>query len=329
MYSGNYIRIHLLSMFGVASAQFALADRLASRDVHTRACTLFAKAAMTGLPRAQYRLGRCYLMGLGLPPSINEAVRWFHRAARAGDPHACLQLAELALQGVDDTIEAGLFGGGTAEPDLARAAHWCRRAVAAGSTEAKALLGFILTNGPDRNEAVAESLYRDAAAAGSARGQLGLALILLRGGSRAGARQARFLLRRAAASGIAAAHHILGMVAESESDFVAAIDHYRQAADSGHTQAQVRYGFALLEGRGTAADAFTAETWLRKAAVAGDTQAAAVLGFLYARGDSLPRIPTEAIAWLERAARAGHHGAAQALSTLGQACVPTLAQSNG
>jgi uncharacterized protein len=337
----NYIRIHLQSALGVAAAQVAVGDRRVSQNAHTRAFALFAKAAKAGLPMAQYRLGHCYLMGQGIPASITEAIRWFQRAARSGDPLACLRLAELALQGVGETTDSGLFGGGVAEPDFTTAEHWCHRAIAAGSLEAKALLGFILADGPAGDRAAARQMYQEAAAAGSPRGQLGLALLLLSSGTPIDATHARVLLRQAATANIAAAHHILGMLAESDSDFPLAIDHYRQAADGGHLQAQVRYAFALLEGRGTPANSFRAETWLRKAALAGDAQAAAVLGYLYACGDTLARRPAEAVAWLDQAARSGHDGAARTLANIlsqvgagadqptgsGPPCLPAPAQS--
>ena len=49
---------------------------------------------------------------------------------------------------------AGLFSDGGQDtgfvgPDYDAAEHWCRRAVASGSAEAKALLGFILIAGPE------------------------------------------------------------------------------------------------------------------------------------------------------------------------------------
>jgi uncharacterized protein len=317
----------ILAFLGAPAARFALADALAARESHTAAFPLFVQAARSGLPQAQYRLGRSYLLGLGVPPSIGEALRWLRRAADAGEPAAQTQLAALSLQGVSDRGRAGLFHDpcqdpSLAGPDYAAAERWCRQAVAAGSAEAKALLGFILTNGPEdrRDTALGESLYREAAQAGWSRGQLGLAMTLLRDGSRERGAEAVGLLQSAAADGVAVAHHLLGMVAESGAagavDFAAAAASYKAAAELGHPQAQVRYGFALLHGRGTRRDVFTAETWLRRAATAGDAQAAAVVGYLYARDGDLPPNHAEAALWLRRAAEAGHTGAARTLGRL-------------
>ena len=312
----------MLAVFGVRAACLVRAKMLAGRDAHSDAFPLFALAARDGLPEGCYRLGRCYLLGLGVPPSIGEALRWLRRAAEAGEMAAQTQLGALALQGVTDQGGGGLFDTGCRDPDYERAEHWCRLAVAAGSAEAKALLAFILTAGPldRRDQAAGERLYLEAAEAGWSRGQLGLATTLLGQGGREAAEQAVALLRAAAADGVAVAHHLLGMLAESGAagavDFGAAASSYRDAADLGYAPAQARYGFALLHGRGIARDLFTAETWLRRAALAGDAQAAAVVGYLYVRNGALPPNYTEAATWLRRAAEAGHTGAARTLGRM-------------
>lgn len=313
---------YMLALLGVPEARFAVAEALADRGAHGRAFPLFMRAARADLRQAQYRLGRCYLLGLGVPPSLGEALRWFRRSAEAGEAAAQTQLAALALQGIGDRPPSGLFDDGCSASDFDRAEYWCREAAAGGSAEAKALLAFILTDGPAerRDVAAGEALYREAAAAGWSRGQLGLAIALLREGTPDSAAQANALLRAAAADGVAVAHHLLGMLAESGApgavDFVAAAEHYRAAADLGHTPAQVRYGFALLHGRGVDEDAFNAETWLRRAGLAGDAQAAAVVGYLYARDGALPPNYAEAATWLRRAAEAGHVAAARTLGRI-------------
>jgi TPR repeat protein len=314
--------LNALAALGGPSTGLARAEALASREAHVAAFPLFARAAQAGLTQAQYRLGRCYLLGLGVPACPGEALRWLRRAADAGDAAAQTQLAALALQGISDREMGGMFDAACHDADFDRANYWCRQAVASGSAEAKALLAYILSVGPDeyRDEARAETLYRESAQAGWSRGQLGLAVTLLHDGAPNGATRAVGLLRSAAADGIAAAHHLLGTLAESglvgSVDFVAAAVSYKQAAELGFPAAQVRYGFALLHGRGVERDAFSAETWLRRAALAGDAQAAAVLGYLYAREGDLPPNYVEAAMWLRRAAEAGHTDAARTLGRM-------------
>jgi uncharacterized protein len=322
MFAASHILDRLKATLGAPGALYAVADTFADREAHARAFPLFMEAAQSGLPRAQYRLGRCYLKGLGVPPSLGEALRWFRRAADAGDAAAQTQLAELALQGIGDQPPSGLFDDPCLASDFDRAERWCREAVAGGSAEAKALLAFILTDGPAerRDLAAADALYREAAEAGWPLGRLGLALIRLREGTAESTGAAHALLEAAAADGLAVAHHVLGVLLESgaayDIDLPAAAEHYRTAAELGYTGAQVRYGFALLHGRGVAQDAFHAETWLRRAGLAGDAQAAAVVGYLYARDGALPPNYAEAAMWLRRAAEAGHAAAARTLGRI-------------
>jgi TPR repeat protein len=312
----------LLGILGVLKAPLARAEALAGQADHGAAFPLFVRAAKAGLPRAWYRLGQCYLMGLGVPPSVGDALRWLGRAAEAGEVPAQTQLAALALQGVTGFGNTGLFDKQVGAPDFAGAEYWSRKAVAAGSAEAKALLGFVLTAGPveRRDLKAGEALYQESAAEGWSRGQLAVAMTLLTSGNPDSAARAMDLLRAAAADGVATAHYVLGTLAESGAtgrvDLPAAAASYKAAAELGHAPAQLRLGFALLDGRGVERDPFHAETWLRRAALAGEMSAAAVLGFLYAQdGDSPPNY-AEAGVWLQRAAEAGHSAAARTLGNM-------------
>jgi TPR repeat protein len=315
-------RNRVLVTLGQPNASLARAEALAVGAAHDAAFPLFVRAAKAGLPYAWYRLGCCYLMGYGVPASIGDALRWFGRAAEAGETAAQTQLAALALHGVSASGSTSLFAKPKGEPDFGCAEYWSRKAVAAGSAEAKALLGFILTAGPAerRDLPAGEALYRASAEEGWSRGQLALAMTLLAKSEASGAARAMDLLRAAAADGVAAAHHLLGTLAESgacgQVDLPAAAASYAAAAKLGHAPAQLRYGFALLDGRGVERDRFKAETWLRRAALAGESSAAAVLGYMYAQDGELPPNYAEAAVWLRRAAEAGHCGAARTLGNI-------------
>src|SRR3954452_1080631 len=90
-----------------------------------------AQAARSGSVEAQYRVGRCYLEGTGVPQTTAEAVRWLGRAAEAASVEAQFQLALLYVRGINvpKQLSAGakaLFaenntGGG---PDFAMALKW-------------------------------------------------------------------------------------------------------------------------------------------------------------------------------------------------------------
>ena len=181
-------------MRGDPAARLAYGIALADDGMHTDAVRQFHHAAAS-LPQAAFRLGRCYLLGLGVPACPDAALHWFTRAAGGGHVDAQVLLASLALQGISSDVPLGLFEAEShyigRPPDHQAALHWARQAAATGSSEAQTLLGYILTTGPAalRDARQGAAYYRLAAVQGSAQGQLGWALALLRGdGSAADAR---------------------------------------------------------------------------------------------------------------------------------------------
>jgi TPR repeat protein len=326
MFNLNLLRSGLLARLGQPEAKLALARALAAQGEHRTAFPWFVKAAKADLPAASYELGRAYLFGQGVPSSLTEALRWLSRAAAADEAEAQRLLAGLALQGITLTKSPGLFDDVSAHPgsvpNYDDALKWASQAAESGSAEAKALLGFILTTGPKqvRNQEQGEAFYKQAAEIGSAQGQLGWALVLLRDNTAAATTEARKLLEAAAGAGLPTAHYMLGVMAEAGvagvQDFPAAAEHYRAGAALGHHPSELRLGIALLVGRGVEQDSFNAETWLRRAGLAGEAEAAAMVGELYSQTGPLPPNCFEAAIWFRRAAEAGHPGAARALGQL-------------
>ena len=112
------------------------AERVAHED-RAAAFRLFARAARAGIAEAEYRVGRCYLEGTGVPPSVAEGARWLERAAAQDHLAAQVKLAGLHVQGVapgvsDDAVPR-LFGNAAPEgADFTAAERWARRAADAG-----------------------------------------------------------------------------------------------------------------------------------------------------------------------------------------------------
>jgi TPR repeat protein len=115
---------------------------------------LVARAAQAKLPAAEYRVGLCYLQGKGVPPSRSEGRRWLELAASQGYAEAQAALATLLITGhVEETGPGGrraLFTDhNPAQPDFIAAEAWARRAAEGGSADGQALLGYILSVGPE------------------------------------------------------------------------------------------------------------------------------------------------------------------------------------
>ena len=208
-------------------------------------------------------------------------------------------------------------------PDFETGLHWARKAAEGGSADGQAVLGYILTSGPEtmRDPDEAHRWYERSAAAGCPQGALGFALSLART-AKTPEQQAQVAenLRRAADAGLPTALYLLGVMTERgvamPADRAAAIQLFRQAAEKGNRPSQARWGMALMEGLTVPANPVEGESWLRRAALAGDPEAAAVVGDLYAKGGKLPPNYAEAAMWFRRAAEAGHRGAARALGML-------------
>ena len=289
---------------------------------------LYARAGRTGLAEAEYRVGRCYLDGVGVPPNRTEGIRWLERAAHHGHIEAHSQLAVIYLHGApgepDPKDASRSFDvSNIGDPDYATALRQARMAAEAGSGEAQAVLAFILSSGPEdiRDLDEADLWYERSAAAGCAQGMLGHALALNRkGGGEAVQCEVAVQLGKAAEAGLPAALYLLGVMSERglgvARDEGAAAEFYRRAAEKGHRSSQARWGKALMHGIGVDANPSDGETWLRRAALAGDPEAAAALGDLYETGGNLPSNHAEAASWFRRAAEAGHKGAARSLGLL-------------
>ena len=177
---------------GSPAAALKRAIQLDEAGQHRRSFALFSRAARAGLAEAQFWVGRAYLKGSGVPVSRRDGAAWLERAAQAGWVEAQTLLATLYLY--------GLAGKGSkkrpCEPHSSPAAparlpmsltfpaalSWARRGAEGGSPEAQALLGYILTSGPDdlRDMAEADQWYERSAAANCPQGHLGRGLSLLR-----------------------------------------------------------------------------------------------------------------------------------------------------
>ena len=82
------------------AAALRRAMRLIEQGDAKQAFPLLARAARAGIAEAEFRVGRCYLEGAGVPPSRAEGARWLERAANQGYVEAQAQLATLALHGL-------------------------------------------------------------------------------------------------------------------------------------------------------------------------------------------------------------------------------------
>jgi TPR repeat protein len=178
---------------GSPAAALKRAIQLDEKGQHRRAFALFSHVARSGSAEGQFWVGRAYLKGLGVPVSRRDGAAWLERAAQGGWVEAQTLLATLYLYGLagkgggaraapGSPLFARVAGSATDEPDFPAAMKWARAAAEAGAAEAQALLGYILTSGPEdiRNLEEADQWYERSASAECPQGFLGRGLALLR-----------------------------------------------------------------------------------------------------------------------------------------------------
>src|SRR5664279_6426768 len=94
-----------------ARAAFRRAVRLTDKGDRRAAFPLLARAARSGIAESEFRIGRCYLEGAGVPPSRGNGVRWLEKAATQGYVEAQALLATLCLNGMGPEQAGGEASG--------------------------------------------------------------------------------------------------------------------------------------------------------------------------------------------------------------------------
>jgi TPR repeat protein len=183
---------------------------------------------------AQYQLGMCYELGIGVPIDQKEAVRWYTRAAKT-NPDAMHQLGFLEA-----------FGVGTAKPDDKEAMKWFLKAGELGHVQAQYKAAYYYERGlgvkaPDLNEAF--KWYKKAADQNVLEAQLQVGRMFQNGQG-------------------------------TGQDYAEAARWFRKAADAGYAPAQYALGSCYSLGQGVARDYVEAYKWLVIAANTGSDDAA-------------------------------------------------------
>jgi TPR repeat protein len=205
----------------------------------------FQKAAARGSGPAQVNLAVFYLNGWGVPKNYGSALYWLKSAAAQGIPRADTNLGILFLNG---------WG---VHQDYAEARRYFQRAAEHGDTAAMVNLGYVSDEGlgAPENKSAAAGWYRKAAEGGNSFGQNNLADLYLRGEG----------------------------VPQNDAQ---AFAWFQKAADQGHTGARIKLGFLYLTGRGVQENAEAAYAWILAASLAGDHRGEEYLAPLKAKLDS-------------------------------------------
>lgn len=256
-YKGALKRIRLAAALGherasaTTAALLLAADGSLTRDIPA-AVSALRRAAERSQPDANALLGVLHASGLadrhGVPKSHDLALDHWLRAAQAGNVYACSALGFRYMYGI-----------GGVEKDCHRAAKFYKRAAHAIGTDARywptahnfahgepPLASSLVSVGRTRfSEQSFEKVvrnnaedvdmfyyYRHSADGGDTDSMTLIGSLLLTGGlgMNADRNEARHHLRRAAAEGHGEAHGLMGHLAMRQSNYTAAMEHFRWSA---------------------------------------------------------------------------------------------------
>lgn len=290
-----------------STAQRMLGALYAQSSSMEDAVKWYWKAANQGDAESQLQLGICYALGKGVPESSETAVEWFEKAAKQGNVEAQYRL------GLQYTSGEGI------PKDLKKAFQLFKAAADQGCAAAQERLADFYENPKQAFE-----WYYKAANQGRAEAQFKVGDCYWSGsGADENDIEAVRWFEKAAQQGHARAAYFLGCIyylgeGGILADKAKAAEWFRKSADCGDAEAQWMLGDCYREGEGVEKDAGRALMWYHKAAEQGDPKIQFDLGEFYYLGDSKNGIPDnkeEMVKWYTKAAEQGY---AEAQMKLGE-----------
>lgn len=268
---------------------------------YQEAARWFRRAADQGNADAQFELGKMYYEGKGVPDNHEQAAEWFRRAGEKGNADAQFRLGEMYYEGegVSKSYE--------------QAEKWYLHAAVQGHTEAQIKLGYLYHDGEGvaKNDAEAAKWFRRAAERGDYEAQYRLGFMHWTGkGIEQNHAKAVGLYRHSAEQDDPDAQYMLGVAYRHglgvKQDYTQAVKWYRLAVKQGHADAQNNLGVMYAKGWGVSQSYGEAVNLFRHAARGGSVKAYFNLGVSYFKGLGVPKNIYEAHSWFSRAAENGY-----------------------
>ena len=325
------------SQAGDALAALNLGNFLYRRGRYAEALPLLLHASREGLAAATYRLGYCYLYGMGVEKDYPTAFRLLLEAAEQGDIRAAYYTAVCYLSGsgigqdeeaarrwFSQSAEAAyppamrMLGGMLQEHAETRdqGTELLKRAADAGMEEA--MFDLSLFYGREQQPEESEHWLRQAAEAGSTEAQCNLGVDLMElDRSAEEQEEALHWLLKAAEAQDRLAWYNLGLYYEARPHLPQAgkmaVAWLKRAADTEYLPALYRLSEHYATGDGVRRNMSTALRMLRYAADGGHVSAAYTYGRMLRYGSSRNREESSeilAVTYLRRAMKAGMPDAA-------------------
>ncbi|MGO9450424.1 MAG: toll/interleukin-1 receptor domain-containing protein [Candidatus Binataceae bacterium] len=226
------------------------------------------KAAESGDPDQQWRLGSLYNDGLGVKQDYGAALDWYRKSAARGNEEAEWRLGTMYAN-----------GWGVAK-DPIQAVDWYRKSAEKGNSYAEYYLGSMYESGRGvpKNYTQAVNWYAKSAAQSNSLGQNGLGTMSETGlGVPKNYDFAVSWFHKAAAQGNSYAEFYLGVMYLNgfgvDKDYSEAVSWYRKAAARGNSYAELNLGVMYENGLGVDKDRIEAINWYEKSAGHGNNEA--------------------------------------------------------
>jgi TPR repeat protein len=283
-----------------------LLGRLTPEPAPETAVKWWSKAASAGDVPSMVLLGRLYDGQLGQTSLANSktAYDYFMKAAEKGDSSAMVAVGIRLLK--SDAVAA----------DEKKGMSWLNKAIEAGNFAGWLALGDYQANIKNDPKAALE-LFDKGSEAGHPECMLRSASFYMEGkGAKKNTERAVSLLEKSAEAGNAQAHLFLAstILAEEKPDIGKAYGHLLTAANSGMALAQNELGLFYLSGKMGVADISAAISWFGRAAQAGLAAAQNNLGALHERGAGVQQSYENAAKLYTLAAQQGNPSATLALA---------------
>ncbi len=283
-----------------------LLGRLTPEPAPETAVKWWLKAATAGDVPSMVLLARLYDGQFGKTPLINTktAYEYFLKAAEKGDASAMVAVGIRLLK--SDAVA----------PDEKKGTEWLNKAIKAGNAAGWLALGDYQANIKEDPKAAIE-LFDKGSEAGNADSMLRAAAFYMEGkGTKKNTERATELLEKSATAGNAQAHLFLAsaLMGEEKPDIGKAYGHLLTAANSGMPLAQNELGLFYLSGKMGVADISAAVSWFGRAAQAGLAAAQNNLGTLHERGAGVQQSYENAAKLYTLAAQQGNPSATLALA---------------
>lgn len=271
------------------------------RGGYVPAVRFWRHLAKMGLSSAQLNLAVRYDRGKGVPHDLDEAFKWYQKAAEHGSAKAQNKLGEMYELGLDanghgvpknidesfkwykKSAEQGyplgqlnlswMYNSGLGAPqDFNAVIHWTRKAANQGFADAQNILGWRYYVG----KRVPQNLD-----------------------------EATFWFRKAAQQGHPISKYFMGVI---END-TGVIKQTQTNAENGNPEAQYLIGFRYYTGKYVPQDYEKAAYWFRKAAEQDQPISRYFLGLMHEEGKGVPKDSNEAMKWYQAGAVVGSRDA--------------------